>query len=156
MSLEEMLAREAIRCTIALYVRNADTADYDRHVEVFHPEAKMIIQGGPTLEGRTAIIDAVKQGAVKRRAFDAGNFQRHNITTCAIEMTGAVSATATTYIMVVTELGFDHTGIYIDEFVKQDDRWLIKARRATMEWGRPDSRFVSWMGKPTPVPVKTS
>jgi hypothetical protein len=155
MSLDEMLAREAIRCTIALYIRNADTADYDRHVEVFHPEAKMIIHGGPTLEGRAPIIDALKQGAVKRRAFDAGNFQRHNITTCMIEITGAATATATTYIMVVTELGFDHAGIYVDEFVKEGDRWLIKARRATMEWGRPDSRFVSWMGRPAPVSIKS-
>jgi hypothetical protein len=155
MTLDEMLAREAIRCTIASYVRNADTADYDRHVEVFHPEAKMIVQGGPTLEGRTVIIDAMKQGAVKRRAFDAGNFQRHNITTSMVEITGAGTAVATTYIMVVTELGFDHAGVYVDEFERQGDGWLIKVRRATMEWGRPDSRFVSWLGRPTPESTKT-
>jgi hypothetical protein len=70
MSLEEMLARSD-QIHHRPLPRNADTADYDRHVEVFHPEANMIIQGAPILEGRAAIIDAVKQGVIKRRAFGA-------------------------------------------------------------------------------------
>jgi hypothetical protein len=48
--------------------------------------------------------------------------------------------------MVVTEIGFDHSGVYVDDFVKSGDRWLIAHRAANLEWVRPDSRFFSFPG----------
>jgi hypothetical protein len=146
--MEEVAAREAIRATMALYVRNADSADYERHIEVFHPDAEMIIHAGKSLRGLEEIKAALKQGAVTRGAFDPGNFQRHHLTTCLIELNGDGTARATTYIIVFTELGLDHTGSYTDVFEKYGDRWLLKRRQATLEWARPDSRFVRWLGKP--------
>ncbi|GGC18724.1 hypothetical protein GCM10011371_02920 [Novosphingobium marinum] len=151
MTHDEMLAREAIRYTLELYNRNADTADYERHHDVFHPDGVFEVQGLGEVRGPDAIIAMLKPGALKRKAFDEGNFQRHNLTTTMIEFTGPDTAIVLTYIIVVTELGFDHTGRYDDDFVKSGDRWLIMRRRATMEWSRPDSRFASWLGKGTPV-----
>jgi hypothetical protein len=151
MILEEVLAREAIRHTISIYNTAADIGKYDKLVDVFHPQAVMMIHAGPTIEGRDAIIAALKQGAAKRCAFDAGNFQRHHLTTNMIELTGDSKATSTTYIIVTTELGFDHTGQYVDELVREGDRWWVKKRHAALEWGRPDSRFVNWLGQPSPL-----
>jgi hypothetical protein len=110
----------------------------------------MAIHAGRSLKGVPEIIDGLRSGAVTRGAFESGNFQRHHITTSMIEVTGENMATAKHYIIVVTELGLDHTGIYIDEFVPYGARWLIKKRQATMEWARSDSRFARWLGKPTP------
>lgn len=151
MTPEEMLAREAIRYTLELYNRNSDTADYERHHDVFHPQAAFEVQGKGEVIGPAAIIAMLKPAADKRGVFDAGNFQRHNLTTTMIEFTGPDTASVVTYIIVVTELGFDHAGRYDDEFVRSGDRWLIMRRRATMEWSRPDSRFTRWLGKAAPV-----
>lgn len=151
MTLEEMLAREAIRYTIELYNRASDTADYDLHHQVFHPDGLFEVQGQGALQGPDAIIAMLLPAARRRGAFDSGNFQRHNLTTTMIDFTAPDRAKVTTYIIVVTELGIDHAGRYDDEFVPHGDRWLIARRRATMEWSRPDSRFVRWLGKGRPV-----
>jgi hypothetical protein len=148
MQFDELLAREAIKYTLALYHKNGDAGDYDNHVNVFHPDAEMSIQD-KTIKGAKQIIEMLRAGAVSRGAFEGKNFQRHHLTTSMIELTSENTAEAKHYIIVMTELGFDHTGTYMDQLVKQGDRWLLKTRRATMEWARSDSRFVQWLGKPT-------
>jgi hypothetical protein len=148
---DEMRAREAIRYTLELYNRNADSADYDRHCEVFQADAQMIVQNRSPLKGVEAIVGAMKAGAEKRGASVSGCFQRHNLTTTMIEFTSKSEATVITYILVVTEIGLDHAGRYDDRFVKQGDRWLIARRRATMEWANPQSRFATWLGNAAQV-----
>lgn len=150
MQLADMLAREAIRYTIELYNRNSDTADYGRHHDVFHPQGVMSVQGSDDLVGPDAIIAAMRAGAEKRRAFDPGNFQRHNLTSTMIELIDGESARSVIYIMVVTERGLDHAGRYDDEYRRVGDRWLIWRRQATMEWASPNSRFTGWLGAATP------
>jgi hypothetical protein len=149
MELYEVAAREAIRYTVGLYHKNGDFGDYDNHVNVFDADAEMVIQGGKVLKGVHEIIGALRAGAMARGAFQGQNFQRHHLTTAMIELTSETTAEGRHYIIVVTELGFDHTGTYIDQYVKHADRWLISRRQATMEWARPESRFVRWLGKPT-------
>ena len=148
MELAELRAREGVRLTMALYTRYGDAREYDNLVEVFHPDAEMIIQGRGVLKGSEQIIKALRIGAEARGAYEPDNFQRHHLTTSMIEVTGETTARARHYIMVVTELGFDHTGSYADEFRKQGDRWLIVRREASMDWARRDSRFVKWLGDP--------
>jgi len=147
MTLEEMLARESIRYTLELYNRNADTADYDRHADVFHPEAVMEVQHGAPLVGVPAIQAAMRAGAERRGAYVPGNFQRHNLTSTMISFPGEGLAEVTTYIIVITEIGLDHAGRYDDRFERVGDRWLIRRRRATMEWADPRSRFAGWLGE---------
>ncbi|NWK97913.1 nuclear transport factor 2 family protein [Sphingobium lactosutens] len=151
MTPQEMLAREAIRYTLELYNRAADTAHYALHHQVFHPDALFEVQGKGELKGPDTIIAMLHPAAEQRGAFEKGNFQRHNLTTTMIEFAGPDSAQVVTYIIVVTELGIDHSGRYDDEFVRSGDRWLIMRRHATMEWARPDSRFTRWLGQATPV-----
>jgi hypothetical protein len=149
MQIAEMLAREAIRYTVALYHKNGDSGNYDNHVNVFHPDCEVVVQGGKVLRGVPEVISAFKAGAAMRKAFEGKNFQRHQLTTSMIEVTSDTTAEGRHFLFVVTELGFDHSGTYNDLFQKHGDRWLIKRREATMEWARADSRFVQWLGQPT-------
>jgi hypothetical protein len=151
MTLDEMLAREAIRYTMELYNRNADTGNYERHAEVFCPNAHFVVRGLGEAHGLDEILAMLKPGAKSRGAYVEGNFQRHNLTSTMIELTGPDSANVTTYVCVTTELGFDHAGRYDDQFVRSGERWLIARRHAAMEWSRADSRFARWLGEASPV-----
>jgi hypothetical protein len=151
MNADEMLAREAIRKTAALYTRAVDNRRYEELRHVFFADATIAVQGGAELRGIEQIIAAFEAGAEKRGAAAAGNFQRHNLTTSIIEHTGPEHAEAIHYVLVVTELGFDHAGMYRDRFRRSGDEWLIAEREARMEWVRPDSRFAAWLGQASPA-----
>lgn len=146
-----MLAREAIRKTAALYTRAVDNRRYEELRRVFVPDGSIVVHGRGALTGIGEIIAAMETGAIKRRASDPGNFQRHNLTSTIIELEGPDRATAVHYVMIVTELGFDHAGIYRDSVRRSGEDWLIDKREARMEWVRPDSRFAAWLGAPKPA-----
>jgi hypothetical protein len=114
---------------------------YEDLAVVFAEDSEMIISDSISFKGRQVIIDSLSAGAKKRGVGKPGNFQRHSLGNSMINVLDANSAKAVHFIMVMTELGFDHSGIYIDDFVKVGARWLIKTRRANMEWARPESRF---------------
>lgn len=68
-------------------------------------------------------------------------FFRHHLTTSLIDLTGAHTAKARTYFLVMTELGLDHAGTYDDEFVCLDGAWLIRRRTMSLHWRSPESLF---------------
>jgi len=146
MKLEEMLAREAIRYTISRYNSAIDRGAYAELAEVFTPDGIMAFGGQARLQGHAKIIAAMTHGAQKRGAFEAKNFQRHLLGNSIINVVDERTARSVHYILVITELGVDHSGVYVDDFVKSADRWLIAHRAANLEWVRPDSRFFSFPG----------
>jgi hypothetical protein len=148
MTLEEMRTREAIMFTAILYNANGDAGDYENHRNVFTADAEMSVQDSIFLRGIDEIVAGLRAGGEARHAFDEGNFQRHHLSTPVIELTAEDTARAQHYLIVTTELGFDHTGKYVDELVRRGERWLIRRRVAFMEWVRPDSRFARWLGNP--------
>jgi hypothetical protein len=150
MKLDEMLAREAIRYTISRYNSAIDRSAYPELAEVFTPDGSMAFGGHARFEGHEKIIAALTAGAQRRGAFDAKNFQRHLLGNSIINVVDDRTARSVHYIVVITELGVDHSGVYKDDFVKSGDRWLIAHRAANLEWVRPDSRFFSFPGA---VPV---
>jgi hypothetical protein len=146
MKLEEMLAREAIRYTVSRYNSAIDRSAYPELVEVFTPDGIMAFGGQARFEGCEKIIAALTAGAQRRGALDANNFQRHLLGNSIINVIDERTARSVHYIVVITELGVDHSGVYVDDFVKSGDRWLIAHRAANLEWVRPDSRFFSFPG----------
>ena len=146
MKLDEMLAREAIRYTIGRYNSAIDRSAYPELADVFTSDGVMAFGGQARFEGRDKIIAALSAGAQKRGAFEPKNFQRHLLGNSIINVVDDATARSVHYIMVVTEIGFDHSGVYVDDFVKSGDRWLIAHRAANLEWVRPDSRFFSFPG----------
>ena len=140
---DELLAREAIRYTMACYHMAGDRARADDFVTVFTEDG--ILEAGDTRHqgrknihrwmsgwGRTA-----EDGPPRRRA----GFVRHNITTSQVDFTGPDTASARTYFVVYTDIGPDHSGYYVDTFRKVGDRWLIAHRKVRLDWRNPDSTF---------------
>jgi SnoaL-like domain len=146
MKLEQMLAREAVRYTIGRYNSAIDRSAYPELANVFTADGVMAFGGQPPLQGREKIIAAMTAGAERRGAFEAKNFQRHLLGNSIINVLDATTARSVHYILVITELGVDHSGVYVDDFVKSGERWLISHRAANLEWVRPDSRFFSFPG----------
>jgi hypothetical protein len=144
MNIEEAIARECIRDTMARYNMAGDRARVDEMAEVF-TEDGVLETSAYTHKGREAIRGWMKgwREATAKPAPTAktANFVRHNITTSQIDFTGPDTAKARTYFVVFTQIGPDHSGYYSDEFRKVGDRWLISHRRAMMDWRDEKSTF---------------
>lgn len=146
MKLETMLAREQIRFVVSVYNSAVDRGDYSDLEQVFARDGEMIISDEKRLGGRDDIIAKLSAGAKSRGAYEPGNFQRHILGNSIINVTGADRARSVHYIVVMTEKGLDHSGVYIDDFIIEDGAWRIATRRANMEWAREDSRFYTYPG----------
>ena len=143
MTVDELLAREAIRHTLASYNVAGDRARADEFAEVF-TEDGVLETGSFRQEGRERIRQwmsgAGRDPDAAPRA-KAVSFVRHNITTCQIDITGPDTAKARTYYVVFTDIGPDHSGYYVDDFRRVGERWLISHRKARLDWRAPESTF---------------
>jgi hypothetical protein len=151
MTLDEMLIRNAIQYTIGRYCSAIDRACYDELTEVFTPDAVVTFCNAPSLIGHQHIVSTMTNAAEKRGSLLPQNFQRHLLGNSIINVLDSQNAKAVHYISVISELGPDHSGVYIDDFVKSGERWLIARRQANVEWVRPDSRFAAAHGGPAPT-----
>ena len=160
MTLDELLARESIRDTLATYNIFGDRVRVEEFLTVFTDDAVLEFggerQGEKTRhEGREAIrrwmtdwISRPKSAEPKAEPSSKPQtmFVRHHIATSQITFTGAETAEGRTYFAVYTPVGPDHAGVYVDQFRKTGDRWLIAYRQARTEWHAPNSLF-----KPAPA-----
>lgn len=146
MQMAEHLAREAIRDALGRYTMAVDSGNFEALTDVFHPGAQLVIQGSAPLIGIDAILQGMRGGSKTGAAFRDGRFQRHHLTSSVIEMIDDDNARGEHYVLVITELGIDHSGRYVDRYVRDGERWLITERAAWMEWACEDSRFVRWLG----------
>jgi hypothetical protein len=136
MELWELVARERIRDTLALYTWSGDGLRLDDLASAFCDDAELEVRGQPPIRGREAIvafmggvaIDAdagaaatVGEGAVRR-------IVRHNVANVRFLEVAPERARVASYFTVLTEIGLDHFGRYRDTFVPNEDRWLIRHR----------------------------
>lgn len=141
MTLDELLAREAIRKTLAAYTAAGDRLRTDDFVAAFTEDGVLETEGVPAedrfrYEGRESLrawMDRWKQPAAEAPVHQA-SFIRHHLATCHIELTGPTTAKARTYWTAYTDLGPDHCGYYVDDFRKVGDDWLIAHRRIRLDW----------------------
>jgi hypothetical protein len=149
-TLDDLLAREAIRATIAAYTAAGDRLREAEFVACFAEDAIFETDGVAEVdsfryEGREAIKNWI--GRWRDRPADApvhaATFVRHHLTTCHIELTGPDSARARTYWSAWTDIGPDHAGYYLDEFRRVGEHWLIAHRRIREDWRSPDSLFTN-------------
>ena len=136
MTLDDLLAREAIRHTMSVYNTAGDGNDADGWAGAF-TEDGVLATGSIRFEGR----DAIRQSKLDRIKAAHAQFVRHNITTSRIDLTGPGVAKAKTYFVVFTEAGPDHAGHYLDDWRKVGDDWLIAHRNVVVDWKSPESRF---------------
>lgn len=160
MTLEDLLAREAIRDTMAKYTTAGDRLKVDDYAACFTEDGVMEAEhADPAVafryEGREAIrawqarwlertLAAIK-GAGER--VHEASFARHHLSTSKIDLTGVDTAKARTYWVAWTDIGPDHAGYYLDSFRKVGDDWLIAHRLVREDWRSPDSLFGTAVGK---------
>lgn len=147
MTVDELLAREQIRHTLASYTMAGDRAKADEVANVFTEDGVLEFDGGQGLKGfrhagRQA-IEAFFRGtpAPAAEPLPAGQrrFLRHNLTTCLIDLTGLDTAKSRTYFIVFSPIGADHSGYYADTLKKIGERWLIAHRGVRLDWIAPNS-----------------
>lgn len=151
MTVDELLAREGIRHTLASYNMAGDRFRIDEFVAVFTEDAVLESLGaspgeGFRCDGRAAIhswMTDFQSRPPRPASIEAPKFVRHHLGTCLIELTGLETAKARTYFAVYTQIGPDHAGVYSDSFRKVGDRWLIAERRIRTEWRAANSLFRS-------------
>lgn len=149
MTLDELLARESIRKTLAAYNQSGDRARYDELALQFTEDGILELPGGAIHEGRPAVRESFNRIGSGKPVDPAAaarpklTFVRHHTSTCQIELTGPESASVRTYWTVYTDIGPDHCGYYADTFRKVGDDWLIAHRKARVDWVSPDSLMAS-------------
>jgi 3-phenylpropionate/cinnamic acid dioxygenase small subunit len=148
MKLEELLAREGIRQTMANYTMAGDRLRADDFMAVFTEDAVLESDGVPEAdafryEGRETMRQWILrwQQPQAERSNQIATFVRHHLSTSQIELTSAETAKARTYWVAYTDIGQDHGGYYLDAFRKVRDRWLIAHRRVRLDWRSPQSLF---------------
>ena len=139
MTFDELVAREAIRDTLAAYNQAGDRMRHDAFIACFTEDA-LYHSDVFSLEGRATIAAWLESfpkmsGGVR--------LVRHHLTTSRIVLESADTARVRSYYFVVTERGPDHGGVYVDRFRRVRDAWLIAEREVRLDWARPDTRFVS-------------
>jgi hypothetical protein len=153
-------AREAIRKTINAYSIAGDQRDAATFTTLWAEDALFEFAEFAPLPGfRRKGLAEICAGTAAWSALPGQDpslaqtgFIRHNLTTSEIELTGADTARARTYFVVVTEAGPDHAGIYSDELVRSGERWLFSRRSITLDWRSPASRFPAIEGPPGKEP----
>jgi hypothetical protein len=149
MTVDELLAREAIRDTMARYNTAGDRLRVDEFAACFTEDGVIESESAPgeyvfRYAGRTAIRAWQERWLNREPGEDAvhgARFVRHHLSTCRIDLTGPASATARTYWTAWTDIGPDHAGFYLDEFRGEGGAWLIARRRVRLDWQADGSLF---------------
>lgn len=149
MTLDEMLAREAIRDTLAKYTTSGDRLKTEDFAACFTEDGVIQseqVSGAQTFryEGRAAILEWQNRWRRRDPAQDGvhqASFVRHHLSTSKIDLTGPDTAQARTYWAAWTDIGPDHAGYYLDTFRKVEGEWLIAHRRIRLDWTAEGSLF---------------
>ena len=152
MTVDELFAREAIRDCMARCNQAGDRLKADDFADCFTEDGIIQSERAPgdyifRYVGRSEIL--AWQNRWRRRepgqaVVHGASFGRHNLSTCTIVMIDATTAKARTYWTAWTDIGPDHSGIYVDDFQRDlSGKWRISCRRIRHDWSSPDSLFIS-------------
>lgn len=146
MNIEDLLAREAIRDTMAKYTTSGDRLRIDDFVACFTDDGVIEAESvrpeqAFRYEGRAAIRAWQERWLSGEAGTHGASFVRHHLSTSRIELAGPDIATARTYWVAWTDIGPDHAGYYLDRFRKVGEAWLIAHRRVRLDWEADGSLF---------------
>lgn len=150
MTVDELIARECIRRTMANYTMAGDRLRGDDFMAVFTEDAVIESEGVPDSDafryaGRPAIREWIARWRDSSGESSAprATFVRHHLSTSQVEFEGPDRARARTYWVAYSDIGPDHCGVYIDVFRKSGDTWLIAHRKVRLDWRAPQSLFMT-------------
>jgi len=141
MELWEVVARESIRDLVARYNANGDSGRFDQVLELFAPDAVMEIVGEEPKVGHDE-IRTIFTGAKDRAEWgDRPVYLRHMTGTHQIDLVDETHATGRCYYFVITAIGLDHWGRYLDEYRVVDGAWRFARRRVHTDGRSRDALF---------------
>jgi ketosteroid isomerase-like protein len=138
METRELLDREEIRATLSRYNLAGDRGQIDELASCFLEDGVLEVEGGWTARGREEIRRRTGGAA---RAGQRAALMRHHLTTQGIELEPEDAARAWSYFLVISEIGPDHAGRYVDRLRRVGGNWMIEHRRVVIEWHSNDSAF---------------
>lgn len=150
MELWEVAARESIRDLVARYNANGDSGRFVEVLELFAPDAVMTIDDVDKrgLDEILTIFTGVRDGlslastpGTTTPGTTTTNYVRHMTATHQIDLIDHYTANGRCYFQVLTSVGLDHWGRYVDEYRSIDGRWRFATRRVTVDGRSPLSLF---------------
>jgi hypothetical protein len=142
MELWELMARESIRDLVARYNANGDTGRFDHVMELFAEDAAMDVEGmglKTGLDEIRTVFTGARDGAIYG---EHPVYVRHMTSTLQIDLVDEKRARGRCYYYVITDVGLDHWGRYIDEYETVDDTWRFAHRKITVDGRNPESLFL--------------
>ncbi|MHB8463978.1 MAG: nuclear transport factor 2 family protein [Acidimicrobiales bacterium] len=138
----ELIARESIRDLVARYNANGDTGRFDQVVDLFAPDAVMEAGDGEAKVGLDEIRSIFTTARENARYGEHPVYLRHMTATHQIDVVDATTARGRCYYLVLTAIGLDHWGRYVDEYKVVDGKWKFSRRRVTVDGQSPESVFL--------------
>lgn len=135
---ERSRAREEIRDLVARYNANGDTGRFAQVKELFAEDAVMRIEPGQELTGRDAIM-TIFSGATATTG--PLTHVRHFTSTHQIDFEDAEHASGRLYFAVLTDVGLDHWGRYVDRYVRTVEGWKFSQRSVSVDGWSDGSLF---------------
>lgn len=141
MELWELTARESIRDLVARYNANGDSGRFTQVLELFASDASMVLDDG-VRTGHDEIL-TIFVGARETLTAPAARpaHLRHMTATLQIDLLDRMSARSRCYFQVLTPIGLDHWGRYLDEYRVVDGIWKFARRQVTIDGSSPGSVF---------------
>jgi hypothetical protein len=133
----ELVAREAIRETVASYAHCADSGRFADLAALFAVDGVLEVRGEAPLHGRDAIRAFLEGVGSDLSAATTVPTIRHHVSNLALEVVTPTEARGACYFLAVTELGVDHWGRYRDRYTPEGDKWLFAHRVARTDGTTP-------------------
>lgn len=138
----ELVARESIRDLVARYNANGDTGRFDQLPALFAEDAVMDTGSG-LRRGHAEILSIFTEARDRATTNNDSTpmYLRHLTGTHQIDVVDEDHARGRCYYFVLTAIGLDHWGRYIDEYARVDGVWKFAHRRVTVDGNSPDAMF---------------
>ena len=154
MTLDDLLAREAVRDLVTRYNSYGDSGKFDLLWPLFTADAVMEIISASGERSTHTGLDEIKQifmGANDRVTAQSGAAHaapvhiRHSTATHQIDLIDADHASGRCYFSVIVGPvgGLDHWGRYVDDYVRVDGGWRFQRRRVYVDGSAAESWFAS-------------
>jgi ketosteroid isomerase-like protein len=136
-ALARALARDAIRDLVARYNANGDTGRLAQVRELFTTDAVMTIEPDDEYVGIDAIMTIFTGTSASTASAAALTHVRHFTSTHQIDFEDDDRASGRLYFAVLTDVGLDHWGRYVDRYVRTPQGWRIARRSVSVDgWSR--------------------
>ena len=129
MTNEERNDREAIRVLLARYNISGDRGDIASLAATFATDGGLHFNNKSST-GHAAIVERLSGTGDRHPGLTVS---RHHLGTSLVEIDGD-GATGRSYFHVLTDIGPDHHGVYVDRFAKLDGEWRIVRREVRIDW----------------------